>query len=230
MNNTIFRPLGLEEGTYTVDVTFQDEVGNEVDDFSFTFDVVERATYDVPLDPGANLVSIPADPVNGDINVVFGGEAAITLVMTFDNKTGLWLVASRDTDPESPTFGQLIGNLTSIDARDYARLLHLREDYGVTELRVESGDWIAGRTLDQAGVVQEGILVLGIECPGGSFIGAPAGNTEIRAGDRLCLYGRVPRIAELDRRGSGDNGLVSHEEGVREQQSIAADERSRAGR
>jgi len=119
---------------------------------------------------------------------------------------------------------------TSIDARDYAKLLHLREDYGVTELRVESGDWVAGRTLDGAGLTQEGILVLGIECPGGSFIGAPGGDTEIRAGDRLSLYGRLPRIAELDRRIAGDDGVASHAEAVGEQQRVATEERSRAGR
>ena len=33
-----------------------------------------------------------------------------------------------------------IGRWTSLDTRDDARLLHLREDYGVTDLRVQDGD------------------------------------------------------------------------------------------
>ncbi len=37
-------------------------------------------------------------------------------------------------------------------------------------------------------------------CQGNHFIGAPPADAEVRAGDRLTLYGRTPRIAELDRR------------------------------
>ena len=117
-----------------------------------------------------------------------------------------------------------------LDARDYARLLHLREDYGVSDLRVQPGAWLAGRTLAEAGMSQEGILVLGIECPGGQFIGAPAQNTEIRESDRLLLYGRTPRIAEIDRRRSDGDGEQSHLAAVAEQVRIANKERSAAGR
>ena len=119
---------------------------------------------------------------------------------------------------------------TQLDARDYARLLHVREDYGVSDLRVQPGDWLAGRTLADAGLAQEGILVLGIECPGGTFIGAPAPDTEIRELDSLILYGRTPRIAEIDRRGSDREGERSHAEAVAEQKHIAHAERSAAGR
>jgi len=119
---------------------------------------------------------------------------------------------------------------TNVDARDYARLLHLREDYGVTELLVGSDDWIAGRTLGEAGVVQEGLLVLGIECPGNHFLGAPDVDVEVRAGDRLILYGRIPRIAELDCRGVGEEGDRSHEAAMTERDRIAQHERSSAGR
>ena len=119
---------------------------------------------------------------------------------------------------------------TRLDARDYARLLHVREDYGVSDLRVQPGDWLAGRTLGEAGLSKEGILVLGIECPEGHFIGAPAKDTRIRDGDRLVIYGRTPRIAELDRRGADDGGGRSHGAAVAEQQRFSSEERSAAGR
>ncbi len=119
---------------------------------------------------------------------------------------------------------------TRLDARDYARLLHLREDYGVSDLRVQPGEWLSGRTLAEAGRSKEGILVLGIECPGGQFIGAPAQDTVIRERDRLLLYGRNPRIAEIDRRRSDGDGEQSHLAAVAEQERIANEERSAAGR
>jgi len=119
---------------------------------------------------------------------------------------------------------------TQIDARDYARLLHLRDDYGVSDLRVQLGEWLAGRTLAEAGLSKEGILVLGIECPGGEFIGAPSQDTEIRERDRLLLYGRTPRIAEIDCRRSDGDGQRSHHTAVAEHERISHEERSAAGR
>jgi hypothetical protein len=123
-----------------------------------------------------------------------------------------------------------LGRFAEIDARDYARLLHLREDYGVSDLLVQPGEWLAGKTLIEAGLLNEGILVLGIECPGDNFIGAPSPDTQIRAHDRLLLYGRTPRIAEIDRRGRDDAAEQSHRAAVAEQERIANTERSAAGR
>lgn len=53
-----------------------------------------------------------------------------------------------------------LNRFTEINAWDYAPLLHLREDYGVSDLRVQPGEWLAGRTLGDAGFTKEGILVL----------------------------------------------------------------------
>ena len=117
-----------------------------------------------------------------------------------------------------------------LDARDYARLLHLREDYGVSDLLVQPGEWLAGRTLAEAGLEKEGILVLGIECPGGQFIGAPAQETEIRERDRLLLYGRTPQIAEIDLRRNDGEGERFHFAAVTERERISHEERSAAGR
>ncbi len=123
-----------------------------------------------------------------------------------------------------------LNRFTSVEARDYARLLHLREDYGVTELRVAEGDWIAGRALGETGLVREGVLVLGIECPGNRFVGAPAADTRIEVGDRLLLYGRTPRIAEIDARSAGSDGDAAHWGAVSEWESVAREERDHAGR
>ncbi len=95
---------------------------------------------------------------------------------------------------------------------------------------MQPGEWLAARTLAEAGLSNEGILVLGIECPGGQFIGAPAQGTEIRESDQLLLYGQTPRIAEIDRRRSDGDGERSHLAAVAEQERIAGEERSAAGR
>ncbi len=92
------------------------------------------------------------------------------------------------------------------------------------------GDWLAGRSLRDTRLADEGVLVLGIECPGGCFIGAPTADTEIRAGDELILYGRVPRIRELDERLVGEAGNRAHRKARAEQGEATQEELARAGR
>jgi hypothetical protein len=119
---------------------------------------------------------------------------------------------------------------TTVDARDYARLLHLRDEYGVSELQVGEGDWLAGKRVKDVAIGKEGILILGIECPGDNYIGAPPADTEIRAGDRLILYGWAPRVAELDQRFAGADGDAAHAHAMTKHEQVAAQERASAGR
>jgi hypothetical protein len=119
---------------------------------------------------------------------------------------------------------------TDLDTRDYAKILHLREDYGVTELRISKGDWLVGKSVGDSGLAREGVLVLGIECPGGRFLGAPRDDTPMRAGDRLVLYGRTPRIAEIDSRAHGVDAEANHRDAVEEHERVTREERTLARR
>ena len=124
---------------------------------------------------------------------------------------------------------RMLRRFTDLDVHDYASLLHLRGDYAVTELPVRPGDWLAGKTIGAARLTGEGVLVLGLECPEDNFIGAPQPETELRPGDRLVVYGRTPRIAELCQRASRD-GADAHAAAAQEYDRIASGERARAGR
>jgi hypothetical protein len=119
---------------------------------------------------------------------------------------------------------------TTLDARDYALLLHLRDEYGISRLRLEAGDWIAGRTLGETCLSGEGVLVLGIECPGGNYMGAPPADVELRAGDELVLYGPAARVAELATRRANADGDRVHDEASAEQRERTGLERRHAGR
>ncbi|MBR9985467.1 MAG: TrkA C-terminal domain-containing protein [Desulfosarcina sp.] len=61
-------------------------------------------------------------------------------------------------------------------------------------MQVNSGDWLAGRTLAELGLPKEGIMVLGFTRADGRFLGAPDGETEIKDDDVLILYGRATEI------------------------------------
>ena len=55
----------------------------------------------------------------------------------------------------------LLRRFNSLHPRGYARLVSLPGDYGVTELQVQAEDWLAKRTLGDADLHREGLLVLG---------------------------------------------------------------------
>lgn len=111
-----------------------------------------------------------------------------------------------------------------VDARDYAALLHLARGYTVTELAIQEHDWLAGKTLIEADVSSEGVLVLGIHRADSTFIGAPRGSSEIKAGDTLTIYGREDSLAELDRRGRGKRGDQAHVRAIKSQKKVEAEE------
>jgi TrkA-C domain len=111
---------------------------------------------------------------------------------------------------------------TDLDARDFSGLLELADGYAVAELVVEPQDWLAGRTLADLTLRDEGVVVLGIRRPRGGYIGAPDGAARIDAGDLLTVYGREERVAELDRRTHDREGDRAHAAAVVEQERLEA--------
>jgi hypothetical protein len=113
------------------------------------------------------------------------------------------------------------GNLA---VRDHVAILQLEKGYAVSELVVEPQDWLAGRTLLELKLPQEGVLVLGIRREEGAYLGTPTGDTEIRAGDVLVLYAPIHRIEELDQRRKGRRGEAAHQVAVEEQEDVVEEQ------
>lgn len=88
---------------------------------------------------------------------------------------------------------------TRLEVHDYAALLHVAGEYGVSEVEVRPDDRFAGHTLEQLDLRSQGIIVLGIERAGGTYEGAPPTSAVLRAGDRLVLYGHDDALAEACR-------------------------------
>ena len=99
---------------------------------------------------------------------------------------------------------------TRLDVNDYTRLLHLSRDYAVWEMRVHKNDWIAGQTLRQTQLHNEGVVVLEIEKPDRTYLGTPHGPTRVEADDCLLLYGRQETLTRLDKRRAGIEGNMDH--------------------
>jgi hypothetical protein len=124
----------------------------------------------------------------------------------------IWLLAN------SPHVEQLMWRLNCwtvqrwihLDVRDYTKLLRLGQNFVVFELAIQHGDWLADRTLAEAQLSREGVLVLGIERPDGQYVGAPRGHTQIHAGDCLILYGPQEALVDLDQRSADIVGNLQH--------------------
>jgi len=121
--------------------------------------------------------------------------------------------------------GWALKRWTSLELRDYASVLHLSKGYMVSEFSVRESDWLAGGQLQNLNLASEGVLVLGIEKPDGTYLGAPRGPTTIEAGDTLFLYARRESLEALDRRRAGHEGNWEHHRAIDRQRQVEAEER-----
>jgi hypothetical protein len=104
----------------------------------------------------------------------------------------------------------LLRRYTDVDVRDYAGLLRVAGPYSVKELQVREGDWLAGRTLGELRLRDEGVVVLGIVRAGGRYCGVPNKETTLEPGDELIMYGHDETLADLDCRSQGGAGDDAH--------------------
>lgn len=119
VNSFVYAPTGLAVGSHTLAIQAKDEVGNVSTSigsttpttFSLTLSVVARAAYKVPVKPGMNLISIPAEASVTGIDDVIGADSGINFAMTYDNASGLWQVSELNTET-----GLWEGNLANIDS------------------------------------------------------------------------------------------------------------------
>ena len=173
--NYTYKPTAdLAVQAHTIVVQGTDDAGNKSAETTLTLTITERAKFELPLNPGWNLVSLRADPVDPAINAV-ATPAGISSVIAYDPaaKDGPWVVATRGAD------GKLVGSLTTMDSsRGYwinttsfeaikvldARVvggslpptIALRQGWNLVPARDVSASIVAGSTLAAANVYFSG--------------------------------------------------------------------------
>lgn len=141
----------------------------------------------------------------------------------------LWLAASSSWIDRhlSRIINNALSRYTDLDIKDYASILHLAGDYRVSEINVQSGDWVTDTPLSELKLHNEGVLVLGIQRKNGDYLGAPTGDSVIQPEDTLILYGRKSVLTEIDERKKGILGDHEHERAVEEQERVQEEEEIR---
>jgi len=144
-------------------------------------------------------------------------QFATRLVVLASVVLGLWAISkSRWLDRGLNRLIRLaLARWTALSVVDYAELLGISRGYVVSELEADKNDWIAERSLADLALSDEGIVVLGVQRKGRSYVGAPRGSTVIKPGDLVTLYGPEALLRALAAREAGEDGERAHEDAIK---------------
>ena len=103
---------GMAVDDYDLEITVRDEAGNQnAAPHKGTIKIIERKPYKLTLNPGWNLVSLPGQPADTDINEVIPSDHPIDAVRGYDPMVpGAWLIAEEGGD------GTFTGTLETIES------------------------------------------------------------------------------------------------------------------
>lgn len=148
---------------------------------------------------GLMLSFVNAEPSQVSRRVLILVPALILLLLLARSATvDRWL---------SRVIARALDRWTDLEIGDYAALLHIGGDYGIVEVAVEDGSWLASAELSDLGLRERGAILLGRTTPDGTYHGAPGWSTRLQPGDTAVLYGRrevicrlsQPPVSETDR-------------------------------
>lgn len=114
----------------------------------------------------------------------------------------------------------VVRRYTDLPTRDVASLLDMSGDYAVSELAIKPADWVAGRSLADLALRDEGVVVLALNRADGLHLPTPTGRTVVAPGDVLTAYGRGELLRELDDRPAGPDGDLAHRAAVARQERL----------
>ncbi|MBL4771471.1 MAG: TrkA C-terminal domain-containing protein [Planctomycetes bacterium] len=107
---------------------------------------------------------------------------------------------------------------TDLPVVDYESLLELAGDYRVTEIHINTNDWLAGKSLRSSRLRQEGLNLLGIRRADGTYEGTPKPDALLCAGDSILVYGQLASIEGVNHRRGGNLGDIDHEYAIAAQE------------
>ena len=131
----------------------------------------------------------------------------------------VWLaIRSRWLDRAlSRIISRMLQRYTSIEIQDFAAVLHLKDDYRISEIKIDVESWMANKTLRELQLRHEGITVLGVDRDNFDYLGSPSPNFEILPDDVVTLYGKAKIIVHLSKRKKDSKGEREHQKFIQKQ-------------
>jgi len=93
---------------------------------------------------------------------------------------------------------KVLSRFKHYSTRDYGSLYKLANNYHLSDLFVREGGYLEGKTVSDERLKEEGIIVLGIERPDGTYIGDLSADSVFQKNDLLIVYGRENAMKSLD--------------------------------
>lgn len=105
-----------------------------------------------------------------------------------------------------PLFERVLKNTPALDLRDYAALLHLRDNWRVAEFQLDTSSRFVGQSLRDLWLRDSQVIVLGIGREDGSREGVPSLDQPLESGDTLLVYGEGDMLATVSKTDNLDQG------------------------
>ena len=138
-----------------------------------------------------------------------------------------WAVKSSWVDRGlSKLISKMLNKYANFEVLDYEAVLHLKDDYKISERRISKNDWMANKTLREMNLRHEGLTVLGIDRDGRDYIGSPTGSFDILPNDVITIYGKSEVIKNIFSRKNDFQAAVSHKQFVEREDKRLQDEAS----
>lgn len=130
-----------------------------------------------------------------------------------------WAIKSKWVDRSlSKMINRMLQRYTDLEITDFAAILHLKDDFKISEKRIASDDWMANQTLKELSLRKEGITVLGIDREDNDYFGSPSGEFEILPDDIVTIYGKAEGIKSLYKRRKNFQAKTEHQEQVKQEE------------
>jgi K+/H+ antiporter YhaU regulatory subunit KhtT len=127
-----------------------------------------------------------------------------------------WAINSKWVDKGLSTLiNKMLKRYTDLQVQDFAAILHLKDNFKVSERRIEENDWMANKTLKELSLRKEGITVLGIDRKDEGYLGSPSGDATILVDDLITIYGKSDSIKSVFSRKQNFNSEIEHRVSVK---------------
>ncbi|HBL80735.1 MAG TPA: potassium transporter TrkA [Aequorivita sp.] len=114
----------------------------------------------------------------------------------------------------SKIINKMLKRYTDLDIQDFAAVLHFKDNYKISERKIDAESWMANKTLEELDLRHEGITVLGIDRQDCEYIGSPTGRFKILPKDVITIYGKAEVIKNLYSRKKDFVASLSHQQYV----------------
>ncbi len=129
-----------------------------------------------------------------------------------------WAIKSKWVDRGlSKIIDRMLKKYTDLEIQDYAAVLHLKDDYRISEKKIEEDDWLANKTLLELDLRHEGITILGIDRKDTDYFGSPSGDFKLLPKDVVTVYGKAEGISSVYERKKDFIAEMQHEKFVKKE-------------